>query len=1053
MHILRIFVLFFFLFSGLEAEEPSLQLEKLKVQLHWRYQFQFAGFIMAKELGYYKDAGLDVSLIEYDGGDIRKSIHDKGADFFLQNGALLFDKKNKLMDVKLLATYFQRSPLVLITQPQIKDVSELKGKKIMTGGNDLYETSLDTLLYYYGINPTTAKFLHHSFNLRDFLQKRVDAISIFTTDQIYDLKKIGAAFNIIDPTEYGYISPANNLFSYNAYVKTHKKEVDAFLAATKKGWKYALSHIPQSAVVIYDKYSKHKSIEALIYEGKTTKALMLQNIFDIGEINSENIKQMYQELLNRKGLKVDSGALQNYIYKSGTQESSLFTPAQIKYLKEKKKITICVDPKWRPYEWIDHAGKYRGMGADYFKLITKKLPAQTQLYKTDNWAETIAAIKDGKCDVLPMAGITEARKKFLNFTSAYYYAPYVVATTLDKSFIEDFREKKDKKYAVIKSSAALDDLKRLYGHVNTVEVATLAEGLNMVQRGKVYGFINTAKAISLYIQEHNLKNIKIDAKLPIGYNIAIATAKNEPMLRDIFQALINAADAKEMDSVKNHWESIVLDVRKDYSFIYKIIAFFSLLFLVLLYRAYVLKRAKVELEERVIQKTVALNRLNKELESKVNARTEELKHLAYYDALTDLPNRVLFEDRLRIAIERSKRSGNLVALFFIDLDRFKEINDSFGHKAGDEMLHSVTIKLLAHVRSEDTLARLGGDEFTLLVESAKTAQECAVIAQKMLAISKEPIQIASQTVYASLSIGIALAPQDATNAEDLLKNADAAMYKAKESGRNTFAFYSPKMSKEAYDRVVLKTRLMEAIKKESFEVYYQPQIDIVAHKVVGLEALVRWKDGDGTIVMPDDFIPLAEESGLIVDLDKIIFAQAVSQFAKWSKEGIAPQRISINLAAKEFANKNFGAFLSKELEACELGENCLELEITESDIMRNPEDAIEKLEKMKNLGIQISIDDFGTGYSSLAYLKRLPIDKLKIDKSFVKDIPGDDDDCAIVKAVIALGNTLGLTLIAEGVETKEQEEFLLENGCTLVQGYYHSKPMSAKETEKFLREF
>ncbi len=1052
MYILRVFVLILSLFGGLYALEPSQQLEKIKVQLQWKYQFQFAGFIMAKELGYYKDAGLDVSLLEYDGGDIRQSIEKKSVEFFLQNGLLLLDKNNRLMDVKLLATYFQRSPLVLITQPEIKDVPELKGKKIMTGGNDLYETSLDVVLYYYGVNPTTAKFLHHSFDLRDFLQKRVDAMSVFTTDQIYDLKKLGAAFHIIDPAEYGYVSPANNLFSYSEYVKTHKKEVDAFLAATKKGWEYALSHIQESAAVIYDKYSKRKSMEALIYEGKTTKALMLQNIFDIGEINSENIKQIYQEFLNRKGLKDDGRDLENYIYKS-SMKHPLFTPAQQKYLKEKKKITICVDPNWKPYEWIDHSGKYRGMGADYFKLITEKLPIQTQLYKTKNWAETIAAIKGGKCDLLPMAGITQARKKFLNFTSSYYYAPYVVATTVDKSFIEDFREKRDKKYAVIKSSAVLDDLKRLYGHVNTVEVATIAEGLNLVQRGKVFGFINTAKAISLYIQEHNLKNVKIDAKLPIGYNIAIATAKDEPMLRDIFQSLINVVDAKALDAVKTRWESMILDQRKDYSFFYKVILFVSLLLLIVLYRAYVLKRAKVELEERVHHKTLELHKLNKELESKVNARTEELKHLAYYDALTDLPNRVLFEDRLRIAIEKSKRSGNLVVLFFIDLDRFKEINDSFGHKAGDEVLHSVTVKLLAHVRSEDTLARLGGDEFTLLIENVKTVEECTLIAQKMLSISQEPIQIGSHTIYASLSIGIALAPQDANNAEDLLKNADAAMYKAKENGRNNFAFYSPRMSEKAYEKVVLKTKLMEAIKKENFEVYYQPQIDTIANKVVGLEALVRWKAEDGSVIMPDDFIPLAEESGLIVELDKIIFAQAVSQFSKWSEDGIAPERISINLAAKEFTNKNFSTFLSKELEACEMGENCLELEITESDIMRNPEEAIAKLENMKKLGIQISIDDFGTGYSSLAYLKRLPIDKLKIDKSFVQDIPDDEEDCAIVKAVIALGKTLGLTLIAEGVETKEQEEFLIQNGCTLIQGYYHSKPMSAKATEKFLREF
>jgi len=749
---------------------------------------------------------------------------------------------------------------------------------------------------------------------------------------------------------------------------------------------------------------------------------------------------------------MDKSALHNYIYQRSVKNSFL-TVSQQKYLQKKKKITICVDPKWKPYEWIDEKGEYRGIGADYFGLFCQNLPLQTQLYKTDNWSESIAAIKAHKCDALPMAGITQERKKFLNFTTPYIYAPYVVATTSDKSFIENFRDKLAKKYAVIRHSAVLDDLKKLYGSMDIVEVPTIGDGLRLVREGKVFGFINTAKVISYYIQEHNLDNIKIDAKLPIGYNLAIATQKDEKALRDIFQSAIVNADQSKIKQIEDKWSSVVLESRADYTFFYKILGLLSLVLFALLYRFIVLRRANRELEQRVNEKTFALQQLNCELEEKVEQRTKELKHQAYYDTLTNLPNRALFQERLHMDIEKSKRSQSLVALYFIDLDRFKEINDSLGHQAGDEVLRIVAKRLQESVRSEDTLARLGGDEFTLLVEGIEHLQECISIAQKMLYVGKKPIKIDEHTLYISLSIGISLAPQDTLNTVDLLKNADAAMYKAKEMGRNTFEFYSPQMSKEAYSKIVMQSKLRQAIEAEAFEVYFQPQIDVVAHKIVGLEALVRWIDTDAKVHMPDTFISVAEESGLIVDLDKIIFAKALDEFSKWAKMGIAPERISINLAAKEFANKNFCSFLKEQLDVCELNEKCLELEITESDIMSNPEDAITKLQKMHKMGIQISVDDFGTGYSSLAYLKRFPIDKLKIDQSFVRDIPEDEEDCAIVEAVIALGKTLGLTLIAEGVENQEQEAFLVEKGCHLIQGFYHSEPMSAKDTERFLQEF
>ena len=319
------------------AEEPDHSLKKINVQLQWKYQFQFAGFIMAKELGYYKDAGLDVHLLEYQGGDISKSIQNKKVEYFLQNAALLVDSNGSLQNVVLLASYFQRSPLILITQPGLKHISDLKGKRIMQGGNTVSGTALEHLLQHYNITPLTAKFVPHSFNLDDFIQKRVDAMSVFRTDQVYELKKAGALFNVIDPAEYGYVTNANNLFTSKEYAQSHKKEINSFLQATKKGWEYALAHIKETSQIIYDKYSKQKSMDALVYEGEMTKELMLPEIYKIGEINGMNLAFLYKQYVRTLGKKADMAQLQSYIYNAETQQI-FFTQQEEDYLNKKKKI-------------------------------------------------------------------------------------------------------------------------------------------------------------------------------------------------------------------------------------------------------------------------------------------------------------------------------------------------------------------------------------------------------------------------------------------------------------------------------------------------------------------------------------------------------------------------------------------------------------------------------------------------------------------------------------------------------------------------------------------
>ncbi|MGB5966598.1 MAG: EAL domain-containing protein [Sulfurimonadaceae bacterium] len=440
----------------------------------------------------------------------------------------------------------------------------------------------------------------------------------------------------------------------------------------------------------------------------------------------------------------------------------------------------------------------------------------------------------------------------------------------------------------------------------------------------------------------------------------------------------------------------------------------------------------------------------KKVEDELLEQQIVLQHQAHHDALTELPNRTLFNDRLQQAVEKAKRNNSLFALFFIDLDRFKQINDSLGHSIGDNLLKVVTERLKATIRREDTLARLGGDEFTIIMEDLSKAQDASILAQKILEVLQDPIEIDAHSLYVSSSIGISLYPQDDTDAGNLLKYADAAMYRAKEEGRNNFQFYSAEMTELALERLYMTTSMRQALKNEEFVIHYQPQIDAESNTLIGMEALVRWQHPTKGLLSPITFLPLAEETGMIIELDHWVMRTGIKQVAQWYKEGLKPGVLSLNLSMKQLEHHDFIRLLQENIETYGFKTEWLELEVTEGQVMQKPEAAIAKLGQINALGIGISIDDFGTGYSSLSSLKRLPINTLKIDRSFVMDLPQDEEDAAIVRAIIALARSLNLDLIAEGVETSVQKEFLLANDCKNIQGYYYSRPIPAEEIHTML---
>ncbi len=443
-------------------------------------------------------------------------------------------------------------------------------------------------------------------------------------------------------------------------------------------------------------------------------------------------------------------------------------------------------------------------------------------------------------------------------------------------------------------------------------------------------------------------------------------------------------------------------------------------------------------------------KLEEDIETKIyeiKKQKEILKHQAQHDTLTGLPNRSLFNDRLNHGIIQAKRHNRKLALLFIDLDNFKQINDTLGHQAGDKVLLTVTERLKSKIRAEDTIARLGGDEFTIIIEDIKKLNNISILCKKILNVIEEPIYINDHTFYVSCSIGISLYPEDDTDAHNLVKYADAAMYKAKEEGRNNFQFYSSEMTVLAYKRVVMEANLREALTKNEFIVYYQLQVDAKSGKLVGLEGLIRWNNPKEGLIFPGDFIPIAEETGLIIDIDRWVMQTAMKQMSIWYKRGFNPGVLALNLSMKQLDKDDFIDVLKNCMKENEFNPQWLELEISEGEVMQNPEKSIVKLKEISSMGIEIAIDDFGTGYSSLSYLKKLPVNTLKIDQSLVRGLPEDKEDVSIVKAIIALANSFNLNMIAEGVETKAQKDFIEENGCNYIQGYYYGKPMSALDIE------
>lgn len=463
------------------------------------------------------------------------------------------------------------------------------------------------------------------------------------------------------------------------------------------------------------------------------------------------------------------------------------------------------------------------------------------------------------------------------------------------------------------------------------------------------------------------------------------------------------------------------------------------------------QRIEIHTNDEIETLATAFNRMLGQLRD----HTTQIRELAYFDPVTGLPNRVFLKEALATAIADSARRGTRSAVLFLDLDRFKLINDTFGHEAGDRLLLGFAQRLTECLRTSDfvstggselsTVARLGGGEFTIVLRDIKQPADAAVVANRILEMLRRPFDLGGMSVVVGTSIGIAIFPKDGSDPDSLLKNADAAMYEAKENGRNNLQFYSKRLSARILERVTLERELREALERGHFVLHYQPQLDLGDLEVTGFEALLRWEHPVRGLIPPDVFIPLAEETRLIRPIGAWVLHTACAQARRWIDAGLQLDRISVNLSTVQIQQEDFVSIIACILQDNGLAPELLELEITETTVMADPDETSRALSALQALGVRLAIDDFGTGYSSLAYLKRFPLDRLKIDRSFIRDIANDVDDEAIVSAIIAMAHSLNLEVVAEGVETEEQLDFLRAHRCDLGQGFLFSRPVPAED--------
>lgn len=712
----------------------------------------------------------------------------------------------------------------------------------------------------------------------------------------------------------------------------------------------------------------------------------------------------------------------------------LLTSEERAYLQQKGEITYCIDPNWMPYEGIVK-GRHSGMSADYLDYIARLLEVSTRLVPTTSWPQTLQFAQERRCDMVTLASNRPERREYLNFSRPYLETSLALATHPDAWFYSDFNEMSGQRIGVMRGYSPGKIIRQRYPEIEVIEFDTIREGLEQVRQGTLLGFLDAVPTLSYNIQRDFQGDLKINGKFDYDWDVSLGARNDEPLLISALDKAIAAIPDREHQRIRNSWLAVRYDQALDYALLWKLVGIFALILMALAFRYHQMSRYR----KTITLKNEELAQINRQLEQ----QTEAAQHMAFHDQLTGLPNRFQLLENLNHALLLAKRQQRKLAVLFIDLDRFKYVNDSLGHHVGDELLKQLGQRIQKRLRESDTLARLGGDEFVVLLESIADETAAAKVSESIIQSLREPLEVRGHRLNITASIGIALFPDDSDDSHSLIRQADNAMYQAKELGRNHYRFYTPQLSEQTAQRLKVESAMREALQMNQFSLVFQPVIDLHNRRVSRAEVLLRWQHPQMGFIAPDYFIPIAEENGLIHDIGLWVTTQACATLQQWQQSKLPLEALAINVSSVQFQRDDFVSRIQMALHQARLEANQLEIEITERYLMEQTEEKIRDLNALKRAGHCITVDDFGIGYSSMSYMKRLPLDCIKIDRSFIKDIPEDANDEQISQAIIALSHNLGYKVVAEGVENEAQLAFLQRCGCDYAQGYLFSRPVTA----------
>jgi polar amino acid transport system substrate-binding protein len=746
-----LFVFFIIICTSLSANKD---LEKVSLQLEWKYQFEFAGFIAAKEKGFYRNEGLDVELREYHNDvDIVTDVLSRKATYGVYNSSIVVNEGH-IKPIVLLGTYFQRSPLVFVTRKGINHPVDMIGKKIMLTEDESKYSSLALLLNHFGISPANAHIIKHSFVIQDFIDGKVDVMSAFRSNELYQIDKSGINYTIIDPSEYGFMMSAVNLFTSPEEAMEHTERTQRFIDATNRGWQYALDHPDEVIEMILKHYSTKKSREALKYEAAVTKKMMMTDFYPIGATNEELTVRVYKQLL-QTGALVSDEKLGHYLFSDIAQMAHAqisLSDNEKKYLHKKRKITMCVDPEWYPLEAIRN-GKHIGLAADVMSVFESNIGIPIELIPTTSWNQSLLYAQQRKCDIFSLASKTPDRTQYMDFTSPYLTLPLVVVTTSDKPFIENISSLSDVTLGAVQGYAVTEQLKIKFPEIKIVELKSIAEGLHKVENGEIYGYVDNLMVVSSYIQKEYTGILKVSSRLEEKVELGVATRNDEAELKTIFEKSVRHLDDVTMQRIYNRWASTIEERKRfDTAMILKIVGLFVILMMGVIWRYSVLKR--------------------------YNAK---LLALSVTDKLTGLYNRQKTDEILiREQKEVNRYREYHCALMMIDVDFFKNINDTYGHQSGDEVLHDLAVIMKDNLRETDILGRWGGEEFIVILPHT-SVEEALVVAEGL----RQKVEMFSfgEKVYVTISIGLGKLIYGEV-VHECVGRVDKALYQAKSNGRN-----------------------------------------------------------------------------------------------------------------------------------------------------------------------------------------------------------------------------------------------------------------------------